>query len=113
MSMQNEENGVGMKPSDMLLVALGGCSSIDLVNILTKKRQRFTGLEIEISGEQDPDPPWTFRKIEMMYTVRGRGLSEKAVADAIRLSADKYCSVKASLDKSVEIHSEYQIIDDE
>ena len=113
MSMQNEENGVGMKPSDMLLVALGGCSSIDLVNILTKKRQRFTGLEIEISGEQDPDPPWTFRKIEMMYTVRGRGLSEKAVADAIRLSADKYCSVKASLDKSVEVHSEYQIIEDE
>jgi len=113
MSTQNEENAVGMKPSDMLLVALGGCSSIDLVNILTKKRQRFTALEIEISGEQDPDPPWTFRKIEMMYTVRGRGLSEKAVADAIRLSADKYCSVKASLDKSVEIHSEYQIIEDE
>ena len=113
MSMQNEENAIGMKPSDMLLVALGGCSSIDLVNILTKKRQRFTGLEIEISGEQDPDPPWTFRKIEMMYTVRGRGLSEKAVADAIRLSADKYCSVKASLDKSVEVQSEYRIIEDE
>jgi putative redox protein len=113
MSMQNEENAIGMKPSDMLLVALGGCSSIDLVNILKKKRQRFTGLEIEVSGEQDPDPPWTFRKIEMMYTIRGRGLSEKAVADAIKLSADKYCSVKASLDKSLEIRSEYQIVEDE
>ena len=113
MSMQDEENAIGMKPSDMLLVALGGCSSVDLVNILKKKRQRLTGLEIELSGEQDPDPPWTFRKIEMMYTIRGRGLSEKAVADAIRLSADKYCSVKASLDKSVEIHTEYKIIEDE
>ena len=113
MSMQDEENGVGMKPSDMLLVALGGCSSIDLVNILRKKRQRLTGMEIEITGEQDPDPPWTFRKISMMYILRGRGLSEKAVADAIRLSSDKYCSVKASLDKSVEIHSEYRILEDE
>jgi putative redox protein len=113
MSMQNEENAIGMKPSDMLLVALGGCSSIDLVNILKKKRQRLTGLEIELNGEQDPDPPWTFRKIEMMYTVRGRGLSEKAVADAIRLSADKYCSVKASLDKSIEVHTEYRIVEDE
>jgi putative redox protein len=112
MSMQNEENAVGMKPSDMLLVALGGCSSIDLVNILRKKRQHLTGLEIEISGEQDPDPPWTFRKIEMIYTVRGRGLSEKAVASAIRLSADKYCSVKASLDKSIEVHTEYCIVEE-
>ena len=113
MSMQDEENGVGMKPSDMLLVALGGCSSIDLVNILRKKRQRLTGMEIEITGEQDPDPPWTFRKISMMYTLRGRGLSEKAVADAIRLSAEKYCSVKASLDESVEVHSEYRIVEEE
>lgn len=113
MSTQNEENAIGMKPSDMLLVALGGCSSIDLVNILKKKRQRLTRLEIELTGEQDPDPPWTFRRIEMMYTVQGRGLSEKAVADAIRLSAEKYCSVKASLDKSVEIHTEYRIVEDE
>jgi putative redox protein len=48
-----------------------------------------------------------------MYTLRGRGLSEKAVADAIRLSAEKYCSVKASLDKSVEVHSEYRIVEEE
>ena len=112
MSMQNEENAVGMKPSDMLLVALGGCSSIDLVNILRKKRQHLTGLEIEIIGEQDPNPPWTFRKIEMIYTVRGLDLSEKAVASAIRLSADKYCSVKASLDKSIEVHMEYRIVEE-
>jgi putative redox protein len=113
MSMQNEENAVGMKPSDMLLVALGGCTGIDVVNILNKKRQRLTGLEIEISGEQDSDPPWTFRKIQVMYTVRGRGLSEKAVADSITLSEEKYCSVKASLDKSVEIHTQFQIVEDE
>lgn len=111
-STQNEENGVGMKPSDMLLVALGGCSSIDIVNILRKKRQRLTGLEIEITGEQEPDPPWAFRNIQVMYTLRGRGLSEKAVTDAIRLAEDKYCSVKATLDKSVEIHTEYRIVEE-
>jgi putative redox protein len=113
MSMQNEENAVGMKPSDMLLVALGGCTSIDIVNILKKKRQRLTGLEIEISGEQELDPPWAFRNIEVMYTVRGHDLSEKAVADAIRLAENKYCSVKASLDKSVEVHTEYRIVEEE
>jgi putative redox protein len=113
MSMQNEENAVGMKPSDMLLVALGGCTGIDIVNILNKKRQRLTGLEIEISGEQEPDPPWAFRKVQVMYTVRGRGLSEKAVADAIKLAEEKYCSVKASLDKRVEIETNYRVVEDE
>jgi putative redox protein len=113
MSTQDEENGVGMKPSDMLLVALGGCTSVDIVNILKKKRQRLTGLEVAISGEQDPDPPWTFHRIHVVYTLRGRGLSEKAVADAIKLSEDKYCSVKATLDKDVEIHTEYRIVEEE
>ena len=112
-STQDEENGVGVKPSDLLLVALGGCSGVDVVQILQKKRQRLTGLEVEISGEQDANPPWTFRKIGVTYIVRGRGLSEKAVADAIRLAEDKYCSVKATLDKSVEIHSEYRIVEEE
>jgi len=112
MSTQDEENGVGMKPSELLLVALGGCSSVDVVNILRKKRQHLTGLEIEISGEQDPDPPWPFRKIQVVYTLRGRGLSEKAVSDAIKLSEDKYCSVKATLNKSVDIHTEYRIIEE-
>ena len=112
-SMQDEENRVGMKPSDMLLVALGGCTSIDIVNILRKKRQRLIGLEIEITGEQDPDPPWAFHKISVMYTLRGRGLSEKAVADAIRLAEEKYCSVKASLDKNVEVDSDYCIVEEE
>ena len=112
-SRQDEENAVGMKPSDLLLVALGGCTSIDMVNILHKKRQKLTSLEIEIHGEQDPNPPWAFRKIQVMYTVRGRGLSDKAVADAISLAEGKYCSVKASLDKSVELQTEYQIVEDE
>jgi putative redox protein len=111
MSTQDPDNAVGMKPSDMLLVALGGCSCVDIVNILKKKRQILISLEVEVAGEQDPDPPWAFRTVQITYTLRGRGLSEKAVADAIRLSEDRYCSVKATLDKAVEIHSNYRIIE--
>jgi putative redox protein len=113
MSSQDEENGIGMKPSDLLLVALGGCSSVDVVSILQKKRQALTGLEVELTAEQEPEPPWCFRKINITYHVRGRGLSEKAVADAIHLAEDKYCSVRATLDKSVEVHTEYRIAEDE
>ncbi len=113
MSTQDEENGIGMKPSDLLLVALGGCSSVDVVSILQKKRQALTGLEVELSAEQEPEPPWCFRKINVTYHVRGRGLSEKAVADAIRLAEEKYCSVRATLDKSVEVNTEYRISEEE
>jgi putative redox protein len=113
MSTQDEENGIGMKPSELLLVALGGCSSVDVVGILQKKRQALTGLEVEITAEQEEEPPWCFCKINVTYHVRGRGLSDKAVADAIRLSEEKYCSVRATLDKSVEVHTEYRIIEDE
>jgi putative redox protein len=113
MSTQDEENGIGMKPSELLLVALGGCSSVDVVSILQKKRQALTGLEVEIAAEQEPEPPWCFRQINITYEVRGRGLSEKAVADAIRLAEDKYCSVRATLDKSVEVHTEYRIVEEE
>ena len=109
MSGQGKEDGVGMSPSQLLLVALGGCTAYDVVNILTKKRQRLTGLEIEVTGEQEPDPPWTYRKIHLTYRLRGRGLSEKAVQDAIELSKNKYCSVGATLEAAAEITYDYVI----
>jgi putative redox protein len=103
MSSQDEENAVGMKPSDLMLVALGGCTAYDVVNILTKKRQKIVGLEIEVSAEQEPDPPWTFTHIHMIYRLRGTGLDEKAVHDAIKLSKEKYCSVGTTLAKAAEV----------
>ncbi len=113
MSGQGKEDGIGMSPSQLLLVALGGCTAYDVVNILTKKRQKLTGLEIEITGEQEPDPPWTYRKIHMTYRLRGRGLSEKAVQDAIELSKNKYCSVGATLAEAAEITYDYTIEEEE
>ena len=113
MSSQDEDNATGMKPSELLLVALAGCTSYDVVDILEKKRQKLTGLEVTVTGEQEPDPPWTYRKIHVHYVVRGKGLREKAVRDAIELSDEKYCSVSATLRGAAEVTSDYTIVEEE
>lgn len=112
MSSQDEENAVGMKMSELMLVSLGGCTSYDVVDILHKKRQIVTGLDVTITWEQDPDPPWTYRKIHLHYEVRGKGLKEKAVDSAIRLSEEKYCSVGATLSGKAEITHDFVIVED-
>jgi putative redox protein len=113
MSSQDGQNGTGMSPSDLLLVALGGCTGYDVVSILEKKRQRLTGLEVTVTGEQEPDPPWTYRKIHIVYVVRGKGLREKAVRDAIELSEQKYCSVSATVRGTAEVTHDYTIVEDD
>ena len=113
MSSQDKENGTGMSPSQLLLVALAGCTGYDVVDILQKKRQHLTGLEVVVTGEQDADPPWTYRKIHVHYLLRGRGLREKAVRDAIELSEEKYCSVAATVRGMAEITQEYTIVEEE
>jgi putative redox protein len=113
MSTQDEENATGLKPSEVLLVALGGCTGVDVVSILKKGRQKLLSLEIGLTGEQDPDPPWTFRKIHINYTLRGSDLSEQAVERAIKLSEDKYCSVRATISGIAEVSSSYVILRDE
>jgi putative redox protein len=111
MSSQDEENATGLKPSELLLLALGGCTAVDVVIIMRKKRQAVTGLQINVRGEQDEDPPWTFRHIHLEYVVHGKGLSEKGLAQAIELSEEKYCSVRSSL--TCEVTSSYRIVEEE
>ena len=101
--------GVGMKPSDLLLVALASCTAVDIVDILTKKRLTLQGLEISVNGEQDTDPPWTFRKIHMHFCLQGPDLTEKAVAQAIQLSEEKYCSVAATIRPTADITYDFEI----
>ena len=113
MSSQDAENGTGISPSQLLMLGLGGCTAYDVVDILQKKRQRLTGLEITVTGEQDPDPPWTYRKIHVQYVVQGKGLRDKAVHDAIELSEQKYCSVAATLRGAAEITYDSTIVEDE
>lgn len=95
-------------PMELLLVALGTCTATDLVSILTKKRQKLDGLEVEVSGERAEQPPRVWTKLEVVYKLRGT-LEETAVQHAIRLSEEKYCSVAAMLSKSAPITYRFEI----
>ena len=101
----------GMKPSELILSALAGCASVDVVDILAKKRTPLTHLEVQVSAEQDADPPWTFRKIYVKFLVKGEGLTAKNVEQAIELSEEKYCSVAATLRGKAEIITSFEILD--
>lgn len=108
--LSGQKNGIGVSPSQMLLVALAACSSVDVVEILEKKRKKLSLLEVTAIGEQDPDPPWTYRKIHVKYRLGGKDLTAKAVAQAIRLSEEKYCSVAATVRGVAKITTEYEIV---
>ena len=108
--LSTPDEGIGMKPSELLLVALAACTAVDVVEILRKKRIDLTTVEISASGEQEPDPPWTFRKIHLVYRLRGTGLTEKIAANAVRLSEEKYCSVAATVRGVAEISTEIVIL---
>jgi putative redox protein len=97
----------------MLLLGLAGCSAYDVVGILEKKKATLTGLEVKVTGEQQADPPWPYRHIHLEYILRGKGLTDKNVGDAIHLSETKYCSVAATIRPTAEITTSYQIIEDE
>ena len=87
----------GFKPSELLLAALLGCTGVDFTSILAKQRQEVTRISAEVDGEQDQNPPWAFRRIEIVYTVEGRDLDERAVERALTLAVERYCSVGATL----------------
>lgn len=108
--LSGQKNGIGVSPSQMLLVALASCSAVDVVEILKKKRKHLTMLEVTASGEQDPEPPWAYRKIHVRYRIGGKGLTDKAVSQAISLSQEKYCSVAATVRGVAQITTEYEIV---
>ena len=95
-------------PMELLLVALGACTSTDVVSILTKKRQKLVSLEVEVSGERAAEAPAVWVKLEIVHKLRGE-LDEKAVEHAIQLSEEKYCSVAAMLRKTAPIAFRYEI----
>ena len=110
-SSQDEANGTGMRPLDLLLVALAGCTAMGVVDILQRKRQDLLDFEINISGEQDEDPPRAFNQIHIEYVAKGRGIREKALCDAIELSLNRYCSVSGTVKDKVEITTSYKIVE--
>ena len=111
--LSTPDEGIGMKPSDMMLVALASCTSVDVVEILKKKRLDLRGLEVGVTAEQDAEPPWTFRKIHLTYTISGEGIKPKDAEQAIQLSQEKYCSVAATVRATAEITTEFEILEEE
>lgn len=107
----NGERRAAPTPVEMLLVAVAGCTASDVVSILQKKRQDVTAYRAEITGERADDHPRKFVKFQIHHIVHGRSVSEKAVADAIRLSDTKYCSVAATVRPTAEITTSYEIIE--
>ncbi len=108
--LSTPDEGVGMKPSELLLVALASCTAVDVVEILAKKRTPLSSLEIQTSAVQEDDAPWTFRKFHLKYIVKGKGLTQKSVAQAIELSEEKYCSVAATVRGVAEVTTEFEIL---
>src|SRR5438128_6964889 len=99
-------------PMELLLIALGSCTGIDVISILKKKRQHVTDYRIEVSGQRRTQHPRAYTRMQVRHVLRGRNLSEKAVAQAIELSEAKYCSVAATLRPTVEIVSSFEIIEE-
>ena len=89
-------------PMELVLIALCGCTASDVVGILRKKRELFTGLEVNAQAERASGYPAVYTEIKLTYRVRGQ-VSQKAMEDAVRLSKEKYCSVSAMLEKTAKI----------
>jgi putative redox protein len=107
-SADPEQTWIGMKPSDLLLLAVASCAVYDIVEILQKQREPLLGLRVECSGDQLSDPPYSFTSIHNHYIVRGQ-VNPSKLEKAIRLSEDKYCSVISSLRPHVLVTSDFEI----
>jgi putative redox protein len=98
-------------PMEMLLMAVGACTAVDVVSILEKKRQKITDYKVEVTGDRRDEYPRAFTKIRVHHIVYGQNVSEQAVAQAVHLSDEKYCSVAATVRSGAEIITSYEIIE--
>ena len=99
----------GPSPMELVLIGLCSCTASDMVSILRKKREPFTGLEVSAEAKRAPEPPAVYTSIKLRYRVVG-AVSRKSVEDAVRLSKEKYCSVSQMLGKTATITSEIELM---
>ena len=99
----------GPQPPRLLLLALAGCTAMDVISILRKKRQHVSGFSVEVQGSRADQHPRVYTRIEVLYRVRGQNIDPQAVARAIELSATRYCPVIAMLGKVAEVTTSYQV----
>jgi putative redox protein len=100
-----------MRPMEMVLLGLGGCSAFDVMMILKRSREQVTDCVVELDAQRAETDPKVFTKIEMRYVVTGRSLDRKKVERAVSLSAEKYCSASAMLAKSAEMTHTVEIVE--
>lgn len=98
----DEAHTQGPSPMEIVLMGLCGCTAIDIVSILNKKREPFTGLSVSAVAEQAGEPPRVFTKVRLIYRVSGK-VAAKSMEHAVRLSEDKYCSVAGMISKTAKI----------
>jgi putative redox protein len=110
--LDDAEGHSGSKPIELALLALGGCTAFDVINILRKKRQIVTGYEIELHADQNPEPPNFFTRVEIKHRLHGN-VDPEAVKSAIHLSESKYCSVGAMISKTAKLETTFEIVPDE
>ena len=100
---------LGVRPMEMLLLGMGGCAQIDVVHILKKGRHQVTSCEVALEAERAESEPKVFTRIHVHFVVAGAGLTDKAVARAVSLSAEKYCSASLMLGKTAEMTHDFEI----
>jgi len=103
-------HGTGMRPMELLLLGMGGCTSFDMVQMLKKGRQDIRDCEVTIDSERSKEIPKVFTKIIVHYKVTGKDLKEAQVKRAVELSTQKYCSASIMLGQTAEIIHDYEII---
>ena len=109
--MDDHEGGGGPSPIETVLAALAGCTGMDVVSILRKKRVPFTAYHVDTTADQKDTYPQVFTRVDVIHVVEGEGISTDAVHRAVELSALKYCPVSAMLAAgTVEIHHGYRIV---
>ena len=102
---------MGVRPMEMVLLGLGGCTSFDIVLILQRQRQAVTDCQVQVEAERADKVPKVFTRIHIHYIVTGRDLDRKKVERAVKMTAEKYCSVSIMLSASVELTHDFEIID--
>jgi putative redox protein len=97
------EASIGIKPSDLLLIAVAACANVDIVEIVKKRRATLSKMTVTVTGEQAAEAPWSFQKIHLHYEVTAAGIDQDQLMRAIDLSLNKYCSVRSSLSPDVQV----------
>ena len=108
---QQHRAPTGFSATELLLAGMGACAAWDVVEILRKQQQRLLGLEVRVEGEQESEPPWRYRRIAVLFTLRGRGLDSARARLAVRLSVDRYCSVIATVRRGAEVVETVEVIE--